>query len=98
DAILRSNRRDDARAARIGNEVNRLDAIARLADSPRAAIALIELHRIPWNVVVHHHAGPLQIQTLGREIGADQIVDASASKAIERIDRMHAARSYDSGV
>ena len=40
-------------------------------------IALIELHRIPRNVVVNDHGGALEVEAFGREIRGDHEIDAA---------------------
>src|SRR5438552_17928908 len=52
----------------------------------RAAVALIELHRVPRDVVVDDDGGALEIEALGADVGRDQAIDAPGAKGIDGAD------------
>src|SRR5207244_4936859 len=83
DAILRGDDRQHARAVALREEVDGADEWTLLSDAVRTAVALIELHRVPGNVVVHDHAGALEVQTFGCEIGGDEQIDRAAAKRVD---------------
>ena len=53
-----------------------------LADAVDAADALLDLGRVPGQVEVDQVVGGLEVQALGRGIGADQDVDLAAQEAL----------------
>ena len=57
-----------------------------LADAVDAADPLLQLHRIPGNVVVDHHVAELQVQTFAAGVGRHQ----EAGRAGERLLRLRA--------
>ena len=67
-----------------GDEVDRFDGVARLSDAMRAAVALIELHRIPRDVVVDDDGCALQVESFGGDIGRDQKIDEAAFEGVDR--------------
>jgi hypothetical protein len=56
-------------------EVDDTDDRVSLADAVDAADPLLDLHRVPRQVEVDHHAARLEVQALGRGVGADQEAD-----------------------
>src|ERR1041385_7628607 len=61
-------------SAVLRHEVDRRDRVPRLADAMDAAVALIELHRIPREVVVDDDAGVLEVEAFARDVGHDLYV------------------------
>ena len=56
----------------LGDEANNMDAIRCLTKSIDATDALLNLHRIPRQVVVDQHPGELKIDTFAADLGRDQ--------------------------
>ena len=52
-----------------------------LTDAVDVPDALLELHRIPGQVIIDQQVGDLQIQSLGGGVRAQQDIDVSAQKA-----------------
>src|SRR5690242_2373998 len=81
--ILARDRFDDARLARAGHEVDRAHRVALLTDAIRTAVALVELHGIPRDVVVHDDARALQVQPFRGHVRRHDDVDGPAPKRVE---------------
>src|SRR6202030_3790490 len=62
--VLRGDDLAGARSLRLGDEVDGADGLAALADAVGSAVALVELHGIPREVVVDHGAGALEVEPL----------------------------------
>gem|GEM_PF-4780743 len=80
--ILRGDGLDDP-APRLGQKVDGADGVARLADAVRAAVALVELYRVPGDVVVDDDAGALQVQAFRGEVGGDEAIDGAAAEGFD---------------
>ena len=86
-SILRRDDMRDARPIVLRQKVDGANAVARLTDAMSAAIALIELHRIPRDVVVDDGGGALQIQSFRGEVGGHEHIDLSALECVDRAAR-----------
>jgi hypothetical protein len=53
-----------------------------LPDAVDAADALLDLHRIPRQIVIDQEIGSLEIEPLGRGVGADQDVDLTTDEPV----------------
>src|SRR5581483_1267218 len=81
-AVLAGDDAHDPPALR--NEIEGAHLLALLTDAMRTSIPLIELHRTPWQVVVHDDRRPLQIETFTREIRRNEPVAPAPPECIDR--------------
>ena len=71
-------------AASLWEKVDGADRFAGLPDAVGPAVALVEFHRIPGDVVMNHYAGTLQVESFRSEVGGDEAIDRAAAEGLDR--------------
>ncbi len=85
--VLPRHHAQDSRSIPVRQEVDRANRLARLADAQRPPVALIDLHRVPGEVVVNDRAGALQIQAFRGQVGGDEDIGAAGAEAVDGLHR-----------